>query len=160
MDKKKKIIIVSTITCVVFAAVIAILAFMWSKPINKFNRAVNEGKINQAVRIYNTSDNDEQYDMSDSILDKIDEYYDEFLNNNITYDEVVDFLKMVQHIENEDVNEKITIVNSKLNTFFFIINSPLSSFLRPRRFLIVGYRIFHKKGAIRHESPQICIQSS
>ena len=80
MDKKKKIIIVSTITCVVLAAVIAILAFMWSKPINKFNRAVNEGKINQAVRIYNTSDNDEQYDMSDSILDKIDEYYDEFLN--------------------------------------------------------------------------------
>ena len=54
--------------------------------------------------------------MSDSILDKIDECYDEFLNNNITYDEVVDFLKMVQHIENEDVNEKITIVNSKLNT--------------------------------------------
>lgn len=118
MDKKKKIIIVSTITCVVLAAVIAILAFMWSKPINKFNRAVNEGKINQAVRIYNTSDNDEQYDMSDSILDKIDEYYDEFLNNNITYDEVVDFLKMVQHIENEDVNEKITIVNSKLNTLY------------------------------------------
>ena len=118
MDKKKKIIIVSTITCVVFAAVIAILAFMWSKPINKFNRAVNEGKINQAVRIYNTSDNDEQYDMSDSILDKIDEYYDEFLNNNITYDEVVDFLKMVQHIDNEDVNEKITIVNSKLNTLY------------------------------------------
>lgn len=118
MDKKKKIIIVSTITCVVLAAVIAILAFMWSKPINKFNRAVNEGKINQAVRIYNTSDNDEQYDMSDSILDKIDECYDEFLNNNITYDEVVDFLKMVQHIENEDVNEKITIVNSKLNTLY------------------------------------------
>lgn len=118
MDKKKKIIIVSTITCVVLVAVIAILAFMWSKPINKFNRAVNEGKINQAVKIYNTSDYDEQYDMSDSILDKIDEYYDEFLNNNITYDEVVDFLKMVQHIENEAVNEKITIVNSRLNTLY------------------------------------------
>lgn len=118
MNKKKKIIIVSTITCVVVVAVAAMVAFMWSKPINKFNRAVKEGKINQAVRIYNTADYDEQYDMSDSILDKIDEYYNAFLNNDITYDEVVDFLKMAQHIENEAVNEKITIVNSRLNTLY------------------------------------------
>ena len=118
MNKKKKIIIVSTITCVVVVAVAAMLAFMWSRPINKFNRAVKEGKINQAVRIYITADYDEQYDMSDSILDKIDEYYDAFLNNDITYDEVVDFLKMAQHIENEAVNEKITIVSSRLNTLY------------------------------------------
>ena len=118
MNKKKKIIIISAITSVIIVAAVVILAIIWNMPINKFNRAVKQGKINQAVRIYNSSDYDEQYDMSDSILNAIDSYYDAFLNNKITYDDTIDFLNMVEHIEDRDIYEKITNVNNKLNVLY------------------------------------------
>lgn len=118
MNKKKKIIIISAITSVIIVVAVVIFAIIWNMPINKFNRAVKQGKINQAVRIYNSSDYDEQYDMSDSILNAIDSYYDAFLNNKITYDDTIDFLNMVEHIEDRDIYEKITNVNNKLNVLY------------------------------------------
>ena len=52
MNKKKKIIIISAITSVIIVAAVVILAIIWNMPINKFNRAVKQGKINQIGRAH------------------------------------------------------------------------------------------------------------
>lgn len=99
MDNKKKskkfILAIVAVLLIIGAAILGFVLW-YNLPINKINRAFEEGDIKEVVRLFPELTKDEDIDsVSARLRDMAGNYYDDYLDGDMSYDDTMAFFKLV-----------------------------------------------------------------
>ncbi len=96
---RKKISIKLILAIVVMLLILgaAILGFIWyNLPINRINRAFEEGDIKQVVSLFpELTSGEDIEDVSGRLRDMASDYYDDYLGGDMSYDDTMAFFKLI-----------------------------------------------------------------
>lgn len=94
--KSKKIILAIVAALLILGAVILGFIIWYNLPINKINRAFEEGDIKEVVRLFPELTKDEDIDsVSARLKDMAGDYYDDYLDGDMSYDDTMAYFKLV-----------------------------------------------------------------
>lgn len=116
--KHKKIIILISVLGILLAGGITTFVIIWQLPINRFDRAMERENYSEAVEIYNEADYDARKEMAEKMSNMINDSYEDYRNNKITYDEAMDILNKVQHMEAKSVAEQLEETFDKMELMY------------------------------------------
>lgn len=104
--------------------------YIWyNMPINKIERAFEEGNIKEVVSLYSELTNDEDMkSVQIRLKDMASDYYDGYLDDEISYDEVVEYLELVtkkvlkKDKDTKSYIENIAIIKASRDSFDIGLN--------------------------------------